>query len=264
MARFRRKAYVDLDPGFTQIWHETGHLRVGGHDAYFTVGTNIGSAACTIPTGGTRWQPILPPIVLDEWPVCSLERRTAFTTIANWRGPFGPVQWNGKTLGLKVHEFRKFLDLPAKTGQQFELALNIHRAEEKDLQALDRHGWKIVNPSEVAGDPDSYRRYVQNSGAEFSAAQEIYVATQSGWFSDRTAAYLASGKPALVQDTGFSRMPPIGKGLVSFRTPEEASDGARIIRDDYPGHCRAARTIAEEFFDSRKVLGSFLTSVGIH
>jgi hypothetical protein len=261
--RFRRKAYVDLDPGFTQFWHAAGNpaARLGGHDLYFTVGANVGTPGCPIPTDGVRWRPVRPPVVLDRWPVAAgTERR--FTTVASWRGAFGPVEYGGRRYGVKAHEFRKFLDLPGRTGQAFEVALNIHPADGKDRDALRAHGWRVVDPREVAADPEAFRRYVAGSGAEFSAAQGVYVETASGWFSDRTAVYLASGKPALVQDTGVARTLPVGEGLLTYRTPEEAAAGAARIVGDYEAHARAARALAEEFFDSDRVLGRFLDEAG--
>jgi hypothetical protein len=186
-----------------------------------------------------------------------------FTTIASWRGPFGPVQHGGRTFGLKVHEFRKFFELPRRSDQAFEIALNIHPADEKDLRLLREHGWHIVNPQDVAAGPAEFRRYIQQSDAEFSVAQGIYVDTNSGWFSDRTVRYLAAGKPALVQETGFSDNLPVGEGLLSFRTLEEAAAGAKCIAGDYERHSRAARRIAAEHFDSDKVLGRLLREAGI-
>jgi hypothetical protein len=159
-----------------------------------------------------------------------------------------------------VHEFRKFIELPQHTALSFETALDIHPADQKDLEALQRHGWHIVSPAVVAR-PDDFRSYVQNSSAEFSVAQGIYVQTQSGWFSDRTAAYLASGKPALVQETGFSQHLPSGEGLLGFATLEQAIDGAEQIRSNYAHHCRAARAVAEEYFDSDKVLQKLLSEI---
>jgi hypothetical protein len=270
-SRFRRKAFLDIDPGFTQIWHAGGitGARLAGHDKYFTIGENIGTPACSIATNGMSWERVRPPVVLPEWPVTSAAADRRFTTVASWRGPYGPVQYQGKTFGLKVHEFRKVFALPERSRQpdgspcQFEIALNIHPADEKDLQALLRHGWRITNPRQAAGDPASFRRYVQDSAAEFSPAQAIYVETGSGWFSDRTVCYLASGKPALVQDTGFSRNYPVGEGLLAFRTLDEAVAGAEAIFRDYEKHCRAAREIAEAFFDSDKVLSRFLKEVGV-
>jgi hypothetical protein len=145
----------------------------------------------------------------------------------------------------------------------FEIALNIHPGDHKDRAALEASGWRITDPLIAAGTPDAFRRYVQESGAEFSVAQGIYVDTDSGWFSDRTTRYLASGKPVLVQDTGFSRSLPTGQGLVAFRTLEEAVRGAESIVADYAGHCRAAREIAERYFDSDVVLGRLMEEVGV-
>jgi hypothetical protein len=264
MRRLRLKAYVDLDPGFTQFWYAAGNAgpRLAGHDFYFTIGENIGTPACPIPTGNIRWRRTRQPVVLEHWPVSGEGARERFTTVASWRGPYGPVQHSGKTFGLKVHEFRKFIELPERAPQTFEIALDIHPADEKDLNLLRRHGWQIVDPKAVVPDPAAFCRYVQTSGAEFSVAQGIYIETESGWFSDRTVRYLASGKPALVQDTGFSRTYPVGEGLVAFRTLEEAVAGAERIVCDYEKHCQAARAIAEEYFDSEKVLGRFIEEIG--
>ena len=147
--------------------------------------------------------------------------------------------------------------------QRFEIALDIDQADERDLVALRDHGWNVVDPAVVASGPVGFREYVQASGAEFSVAQGIYVETQSGWFSDRTVRYLASGRPVLVQDTGFSRRYAVGDGLVSFRTMEEAATGAERIVRDYTVHCRAARAIAEDFFNSDRVLGRLVEEIGL-
>ncbi|MBI3943419.1 MAG: hypothetical protein HY326_10440, partial [Chloroflexi bacterium] len=186
-----------------------------------------------------------------------------FTTIASWRGPYGPVHYGGKTFGLKVHEFRRFIQMPELASQAFEIALNIHPADGKDLRLLQQHGWQIVDPRVVAPDPNAFRSYVQTSGAEFSVAQGIYVDTHSGWFSDRTVRYLASGKPVLVQDTGFSQNLPVGEGLLAFRTLEQAVSGAAQIGRDYERHCRGAREIAAAYFDSDKVLSKLIEETGV-
>jgi hypothetical protein len=271
LKKFRRKAYIDIDPGFTQFWHADPNttFKLRGHDYYFTIGENIGSPDCHIPTGGIRWRPIRQPVVLEDWPVAAARERMRFTTVASWRGSYGPVQFGGRNYGLKVHEFRKVLPLPRRVrgteakGPVFEIALDIHPADARDLAALRENGWHVADPRAVAGDPAAFRRYVQGSGAEFSVAQGIYAETNSGWFSDRSVRYLASGKPVLVQDTGFGRNLPAGEGLVPFRTLEEAIDGAERITRDYERHCRAARAIAEDCFDSDRVLGKFLEEVGV-
>lgn len=260
-AAARRKAYIDIDPGFTQYWQAGGvaGANLEGHDLYYTIGESIGNPDCSIPTGGFEWRTIRQPVVLDDWPVTRSESGfDRFTTIASWRGAFGPVEVGGRRFGLKVHEFRKVIDLPRRSGLEFEIALDIHPGDAADRDALSANGWRIVHPRRASGDPLDFRRYIQQSGAEFSVAQGIYVETNSGWFSDRTVRYLASGKPALVQDTGFSRHLPVGRGLLGFRTLDEAIDGARRIADDYDAHALAARALAEAYFDCHSVLPRLL------
>jgi hypothetical protein len=253
LRRFRRRAYVDLDPGFTQLWHARGEsgARLAGHDGYFTVGLAVGSRH-SLP----------PPVVLDDWPVHAGEL-AVFTTVASWRSGFGRIAHQGRTFGLKAHEFRKLLDLPARVPATLELALDIHPGDAADLAALRAHGWRVVDPRRVAGDPRSYREYIQRSGAELSVAQGIYVDLRSGWVSDRTARYLASGKPALVQDTGVAAALPVGEGLLTFRTVDEAAAGAAAIAADYARHSRRAREVAERCFDSDRVLGHLLNRMGV-
>jgi hypothetical protein len=188
-----------------------------------------------------------------------------FTTIASWRGPFGPVTFAGRTYGPKVHEFRKVFPWPrlVREPAAFEIALDVHPGDNKDLTALRENGWLVTDSRALAGDPAAFRHYVQQSAAEFSVAQGIYVDTNSGWFSDRSVRYLASGRPVLVQDTGLAPLYPVGKGLLTFRTLDEAAAGAEAIRRDYDHHCRAARALAEAHFDSDKVLSRFLDEVGL-
>lgn len=261
----RCKVYLDDDPGFTQLWEASSAAgaRLAGHDRYMTFGENIGRPGCAIPTEGIEWHATRPAVVLDDWPVATARSRDVFTTVATWRGPYGPITWNGQSFGLKLHEFRKFVDLPARTGQNFELALDIHPNEKSDLALLRNSGWQLADPHDVAGDPSAFQGYVQASLAEYSAAKGIYVETECGWFSDRTVRYLASGKPVVVQDTGFSRNLPTGEGLLAFRTLDEAVAGVGAIVSDYARHSHAARAIAEEYFDSDKVLGRMLEEVGL-
>jgi hypothetical protein len=262
---FRRRVLVDIDPGFTQFWYQEGlaGANVEGHDVHFTIGELIGTDGCPIPTGGIEWHPVRQPVVLDDWPVSDTGDAERFTTVATWRGPYGPVEVGGRTYGLKVHEFRKFIELPQRSSQRFEIALDIHPGDDRDLRALRDHGWTVVDPHQVAGDPDALRAYIQGSGAEFSAAQGMYVDTACGWFSDRSLRYLASGRPVLVQDTGFSRILPVGEGLLAFRTLEEAVAGADEIASRYSEHCSAAREIAERYFDSERVLARFCEQAGV-
>lgn len=257
---FRRRAVVDLDPGFTQVWHVSGALgeALGRYDVHFTVGENVGTSWSSIPDGGISWRPTRQPAVLSEWPMVRSSNPGRFTTVSSWRGAYGAVSLDGHQFDLKHQEWRKVVDLPERAPGTFEAAMAIHPSDVGDRELLTNHGWHVVDPSVVAGDAESFRHYVQCSGAEFSVAQGVYVHTHSGWFSDRTVRYLASGKPALVQDTGFGRNLPTGVGLVPFRSLDEAVAGAERIVQDYEAHCRAARAIAAEHFDSNAVITRFL------
>lgn len=256
------RVFVDDDPGYTQAWHAAGASRVAGHDLHFTFGTNIGRPDCAIPTDGIAWIPLLPPVSLAEWTPVGNPVFDRFTTVASWRGAYAPIEISGERLGPKAHRFRRILDLPRRTGLPFELALDIHPADVADIEALQANEWSRVDPAAVAGTPESYRAYVRGSGAEFSAAQGVYVATRSGWFSDRTARYLASGRPALVEQTGFDRTLPVGEGLLAFTTPDEAAEQARRLVADYPRHAAAARRLAETWFDARTVIGRVVKEAG--
>jgi hypothetical protein len=263
--RFRARIYVDIDPGFTQSWFADGLTgsRLSGHDQHFTIAEGLGRAYCPIPACGLLWKTVRQPVVLDDWPLTEAPESRAFTTVGSWRGPFGPVTIDGRTFGLKVHEFRKFIALPTASPHRFELALDIHDADRGDRDKLVANDWHLVDPREAAGDPDRFRRYVQSSAAEFSVAQGVYVGTSSGWFSDRTVRYLASGRPALVQDTGFSRTLPIGRGLFAFSSMEDAVSGADAIMANYDEHAAAARQLAVEHFEAGRVLARFCEQAGI-
>jgi hypothetical protein len=252
------RVYVDIDPGFGQMWRELGlHDPFAGHDLFVTLAENIDHPNCTVPTCGLDWITTRQPVVLELWPVRGGEP-AAFTSIGGWRGPFAPVEFNGKRYGLRAHEFRKFAELPQLTGERFELALDIHEAELPDLDLLQRTGWRLVEPRRVAGTPSQYREYIGRSKAELMVAKQMYVETQGGWFSDRSACYLASGRPVVAQDTGIRELYPTGHGLVAFSTLGEAVDAVESVGRDYKRHARAAREIAESEFDSDVVLGALL------
>jgi hypothetical protein len=257
----RRRAYVDVDPGFTQVWATDGaDVRLDGHDSYFTVGENIGTTGCTIPTAGIEWLPLPPPVTLEDWPAISPTGDHRFTSVATWRSPLGTLSRGGTEFGGKHHQWRSMVELPRLSQQKFEIALRIHPDDLGDRVALEANGWRLVDPLLVAGDPLAFRSYVQGSAAEFSVAHPVYVDTTSGWLSDRTVRYLASGRPALVQDTGVARRYPVGEGLVTFRTIEQAAAAAAAIARDYGDHALAARSLAETHFDSDIVLRRFLES----
>lgn len=259
LGRVRRRVFLDIDPGFGQMWQELGLATVfGGHDAYLTIGENIGQPDCTIPRCGLEWITTPQPVVLERWRASPAGPEAAFTSIVSWRGPFGPVEYAGKTYGLRVHEFRKFVALPRLTGQQFDLALDIDASEVKDLALLKDHGWRLLDPRPAVSTPADYQTFIQHSKAELMVAKNMYVQSHGGWVSDRSICYLASGKPVLAQDTGFSRNYPVGEGLLAFTTLEEAQAGVAEICGHCGKHGRAARAIAEEHFDSDKVLGRLL------
>jgi hypothetical protein len=255
------RVYLDLDPVFNQLWSEQG-IDVGfaGHTHYVTVGQAIGREGCAVPTCGLKWIPTLQPVVLDEWSVADDIRHDALTTVGNWRA-YGSLDVDGVFYGQKAHSLRELVRLPRMSDERFVLALAIHPDEQKDLAALAENGWELVEPADVAGTPDEYRRFVQGSKGEFGLAKSGYVVARSGWFSDRSACYLASGRPVVAQDTGFSRFLPTGEGLVAFAGVEEAADAISRVDRDYGRQRRAARELAEEYFDSDRVLGRLLEAV---
>lgn len=269
--RIPLRVYVDLDPGYTQVWHRQGLLGevLERHHAHYTVGANVGRPGCGVPVDGIRWRPVRPPVLLDEWtppahvaePVAEGRR---FTTVAGWRGAFGSLDTGSGVLGAKAHEWRRFRNLPGRCPRHaFEAALQIHEADAGDREALAAAGWRLACPREVAGTPAAYRGYVRGSDAEFSVAQGAYVALRTGWFSDRSARYLAAGRPVLVQDTGLEDTLPVGEGVVPFVTPADAAAGAERIAEDYDAHARAGRQIAAEHFGSDRVLGRFLDELEV-
>jgi hypothetical protein len=263
LSRAGLRVYFDIDPGFAHMWRALGlHDAFQGHDAYVTVGESIGRPECTIPTGGIDWVTTPQPVVLEHWPARHSTGH-AFTSVGSWRGPFGPVEYEGLTYGLRVHEFRRFAELPRRVSQPLEIALDIDEADASDGELLRSGGWRLRDPREIAADPWRYRAYLQGSSAELMVAKNMYVQSRSGWFSDRSICYLASGRPVLAQDTGFSHYYPVGRGLLGFSTIDEAIDGVERIAADYAAHSHAARALAEEHFESSRVLGGLLQKLGI-
>jgi hypothetical protein len=201
------------------------------------------------------------PVVLER---CrQTEGGDAFTTVGSWRGPYDGIEFHGRMLGLRAHEFRRFAELPRRVNARFRVALEIDPSDTNDLALLRRTGWGLVDPRKVTPDPGAYLQFVEGSKAELTVAKGIYVELRSGWLGDRTACYLASGKPALVQDTGLAAHYPVGEGLLTFGTLEEAVEGVGRIDAAYATHARAARRLAEQEFDARRVLGKLVDEVGL-
>ena len=253
------RAFLDLDPGFTQLWAAGEGIDMGfdRHNRFVTVGRDIGSSDCAVPTCGREWIATVPPIMLEHWPVSGEVVRDALTTVAHWRG-YGSIRHDGVHYGQKAHSLRPLMHLPATIDASFVLGLAIDAGETADLPALRAAGWGLIDPDAVAGTPDRYRSFVQGSWAEFGIAKEGYVAAACGWFSDRSACYLASGRPVIAQETGFSKHLPTGEGLLAFRSADDVGAAVETLRGDYPRHRRAAREIAEATFDSDAVLEELL------
>jgi hypothetical protein len=246
------RALVDTDPVFTQIRHLTdpgARALALQHTSFFSFAENIGGSRCTVPDDGLPWQPTRQPIVLDAWPVTPGQADGKFTTVMQWDS-YAAREYEGRYYGMKSASFRPYVDLPKRAGRIFEVAVGGSPA----YDLLAGKGWTVRNPLEPTRDPWTYQRYLRESKAEFSLAKHGYVVSRSGWFSERSAAYLASGRPVLTQDTGFPDSLPTGAGVVAFSSPEEALGGVEAINSRYEFHCKAARAMAEEYFDSRKVL----------
>lgn len=254
----------DIDPGMLQLWSRQWDMGVDSHDLHVTIGQSIGRPECPVPDNGVRWQPIWPTVHLPSWPAQTAPG-ARYTTITQW--------WNGNSgydlIDGELYEHNKrasflaCLDVPERSGLELELAANLTPDETEDREALRRHGWRLVQPHEVAGTPWAYRRYVQASRGEFSCAKPSVIKASPGWISDRTLCYLASGRPCVVQAAGAERHLPKTLGLQFFDTSEEAAEALRAVEGDYARACREARALAEEFFATRVVVPQILKAIGL-
>jgi hypothetical protein len=257
------RVYLDLDPAFNQLWHAVDGIDMGFdlHNRFATVGLELGEPACPVPTCGREWIKTLPPVFLPRWKRGTALETDGFTTVGNWRG-YGSIEWNGKRYGQKAHSLRKLLAVPEQTNERLVLAMAIDPGEEEDLRALASHGWELTDSKRMAGSPGRYADFVRGSKGEFGLAKEGYVESRCGWFSDRSACYLASGRPVVAQDTGFARHLPVGEGLLAFDTAGEAAAAIDRVAADYRRHAGAARGLAEQLFESKTVLERLLDRLG--
>jgi hypothetical protein len=258
-----RRVYVESDPFASQVKVARGDAgmvaALAAHDTHFTFGENVGQPDCDVPVERFRWLPTRQPVALDLWPVGE-GPGAAYTTITTWHNKGKDVAYRGDTYyWTKDREFEKFLDLPRRRPGPFELAAGV---DEGVRRRLHGHGWRQVHSVEVSADVDRYRDYIRRSRGEFTVARDQYVRPNTGWFSDRSACYLAAGRPVITQETGFSIL-PTGKGLFGFRTMEDVLAAVDAVESDYAGNCRAARAIAAEYFAAEKVVGSLMARAGL-
>jgi hypothetical protein len=263
----RVRAYLDLDPAFVQLWHCTQgvDMRFARHTHFITVGQALGTPSCDVPTCGVSWIKMLPPVVIEHWPAAAPDAPRvydALTTVGNWRA-YGSIEHKGVRYGQKAHSLRGLIALPRHARKPLLLAMSIHADERSDLELLRENGWQLVDPAVVAATPQAYADFVRGSWAEFGLAKSGYVLSRCGWFSDRSACYLASGRPVVAQDTGMLGALPTGEGLLAFRTEAEAAEAIAMVADAYAAHSRAARRLAERYLDSDVVLQAMLESLEV-
>lgn len=263
LSLFRRRVFIDLDPGHLQVSALTWDVGLREHDAFLSVGRKMRDADCQVPSLGLEWHPFSPFVHLPMWDtVADPGPQAPFSSVTQWG--WGELWLEDRVLSVSKRDaYLEYVALPQHAGRAFELAANIHPADTTgDRELLLSHGWKIVDPHAVAASPRDYQKYIANSRAEISCPKPIFRELRTGWLSDRTVCYLASGRPVLAQDTGFSDHLPTGSGLVLFHNMEEAVHGAAAIDADYAYHAHAAREVAEEFLDARRCLPAMLAASG--
>lgn len=261
------RVYVECDPVIAELQLANGDnhtaTALANHHAIVTYGENFGAADCRVPIDGRPYGKTRQPVDLNLWPMAYEPEALFFTTIGNYRQTGNDVAYGGELYRWsKHHEWEKFLTLPRRTPQAFELAMFPN--DLADREKLQAHGWRLVPPFRMSLDIfGAYPAYFRSSRAEFTVAKDMNVRLRSGWFSERDACYLASGKPVVAQDTGFGNVLPTGQGLFSFTTLDEAVAAIEEINGDYRRHCLAARAIAEEYFEAGKVAARLLRDVGL-
>ncbi|HEX4639439.1 MAG TPA: hypothetical protein VH170_08125 [Chthoniobacterales bacterium] len=263
-----RIIYVESDPGVEQIKIDKGvrstidYLK--RHHALFTFGENVPQKSFPMPKHGFKWNATRQPVVTDLWKTDRAPKRTAvFTSIANWStSGLKDISWRGrKYLWSKSREFLRFVEAPKKSGETFELATNIQDATTR--KKFISNNWRFTSPLQMSVDYWMYRDYIRQSKGEFTVAKDQYVRLNTGWFSDRSACYLAAGRPVITQETGFTKNYGGDAGLLGFRSLGEIAEAVKMINRDYKKHARAARQIAREIFEAEKVLKSLLDRAGI-
>ena len=251
-------AFIDIDPGYTQIQAAAGDegllSLLGQHRAHFTIGERIGTPGCAVPTAGFEWKPTRQPIDLSLWSPREPDPAAPWTTIGRWDERRREIQVAGETYSWRKRtEWLKFVSLPERTGETFRVAMDVAKSP-ADLELLRSHGWDVVDPLAVSADANAYRDFIRSSKGEFTVAKDLNVRLRTGWFSDRAACYLAAGRPVINQETGFDALVPRRRGVYGFRSLEDAVAAFAEVRADYRAQCGAAREVAAELFDARTVL----------
>ena len=263
----KHQMFIDGDPMFCQVGlldpkNADYAARVRAHDSHFTFGLNVGQPNCRMPETGIRWKKTVQPVALDYWPFQDDVALDRFTTVMNWAS-YAPVEWEGKCYGQKDLEFEKFKQLPRHTPQRLEMAMGQGIGSRRPTEELRALGWTILEAGEVLPDHRSYHEFLRASKAEWSVAKHGYVEGRTGWFSCRTACYLALGRPAVVQETGWSDYIPAGDGLLAFSTLEEAVEAIADVNDHYAEHQAAAHALAGQYFEAKKVCADLLVQAGL-
>ena len=260
LLRTRCLIYLETDPSDNAV-RELDFMTA--HKLHFTYGYNMGAADCILPSGSIRWNRTRPPVLLDKWyPGVGPVEPTTFTTVGTWQNKGHDIQIGGETYRWSKHlNFRKLLEVPRRTGQPMELATDL--ASGPDYERAVAGGFKLVPAVPMSLSPNNYRRYISCSRGEFTAAKDVYVRTRSGWFSDRSACYLAAGRPVVTQRTGFEKFIPTGAGLLGFDDADGAVEAIRLVNADYANQARAARELACEYFDALKLLDEIAQSAGL-
>jgi len=259
VGRFRRSALIDIDPGLSQSLRAVkSHRDLAPHDFYFSIGETVGQPGSLIPDLGVKWHYTPPCVHLESWPVHPAPVGAAFTTVSHWNEGSVIKDGSGDYINDKRQAFAPFLDLPSRTSQPLELALCLGTDSDNDQKKLRDFGWNVRQAWDVTSSPGDYQSYIQGSKGEFSAAKPLYIRLRNAWISDRSICYLASGKPVIVEDTGPSRFLPDSAGLFRFKTVEAAAQCLDVVAAGYEHQCRLARQLAEEYFDSKKVVRQVL------
>jgi len=263
LSLFHKRVLIDLDPGYLQACGAIWNMGIQDHHIFLSVGTNFGEPDCQIPDLNLKWLRFHPFVYLPMWTLMSSPTASApFTSVTQWT--WETLTFEGRLLSNSKRDgYLRYIDLPAQTARNFELAANINPKDTTgDRELLTQMGWNLAHPHWVARSPSLYQSYLLRSRAEFSCAKPIYRELNTGWVSDRSVAYLASGRPVLAENTGFSKHLPTGRGLLTFKNLPEAVAGVREIDGNYPLHQRAARELAEEYFSSAKWLPAMLSACG--